>query len=58
MEHEFLKAEEVAATLRTSKMTVYRMIRAGHLDAIQVGRAYRIRRTSFEAFLKGGGVPE
>lgn len=58
MEHEFLKTEEVAQALRVSKMSVYRLIKAKRLDAIQIGRAYRIKAASFQALLAGGGVSE
>lgn len=47
---------EVAQELRISKMTVYRLIKLGHLDAIQVGRAYRVKRASYAAFKAAGGV--
>ena len=53
--HDLMKVPEVAAGLRTSKMTVYRLIKAGRLDAIRVGRGFRIRRASFQAYLEEGG---
>lgn len=57
-EHDLMKVSEVAAALRVSKMTVYRLVKAGHLETIQVLRTLRIRRTSYDAFLAGGGVAE
>ncbi|HLH84977.1 MAG TPA: helix-turn-helix domain-containing protein [Trebonia sp.] len=33
---------EVAAIMRLSKATVYRLVHAGDLEAIRVGRAFRI----------------
>lgn len=33
---------EVAATLRVSKMTIYRMVHTGELSHIRVGSSYRI----------------
>lgn len=42
---------EVAATLRVSNMTVYRLIQAGRLPAIRVGRSYRIREEDVERYL-------
>ena len=54
-QHDLMKVPEVAAGLRTSKMTVYRLIKAGRLDAIRVGRGFRIRRTSFLAYKEQGG---
>lgn len=56
MDEEFLKVKEIAAHLNVSKMTVYRLIRAGELDAIQVGRDFRVRQSSYDAFLKRGGA--
>jgi excisionase family DNA binding protein len=38
----FMKVQEVADYLRTSKMSVNRWIRAGKLPAVKVGREYRI----------------
>ncbi|MEV7814291.1 helix-turn-helix domain-containing protein [Streptomyces flaveolus] len=58
MDEEFLKVAEVAAWLRVSHDSVYRLIKAGHLDAIRVGRDYRITESSAKGFVKQGGVPE
>jgi excisionase family DNA binding protein len=38
----FLTVAEVARDLRVSNMTVYRLIKSGHLRAVRVGRGYRI----------------
>lgn len=57
-EHDLMLASEVAVALRTSKMTVYRLIQRGELDVIRVGRAYRVKRASVQALLAGGGVSE
>ena len=37
-----LTVSEVAEKLRVSKMTVYRMVHAGDLPSIRVGRSFRI----------------
>ncbi len=39
---EFATVAEVAAMLRVTPMTVYRLIKAEKLTAIQVGRSIRI----------------
>lgn len=52
-EHDLLTVDEVAEVLRTSKMTIYRQIKKGTLDAIRVGRAYRVKRASLQALLDG-----
>jgi excisionase family DNA binding protein len=38
----FLTVFEAAAILRVSKQTVYRLVRAGDLEAVRVGRWLRI----------------
>jgi len=42
---------EVAALLRVSRMTVYRLIRHGDLPALRVGRGYRIREEDVHRYL-------
>lgn len=51
-----LTVSEVAADLRVSNMTVYRLIRNGELPALRVGRNYRIRQVDLEAYLRAGSV--
>jgi len=46
-----LTVREVAALMRVSNMTVYRLIRAGELRAARVGRGYRIREGDVDAYL-------
>ena len=41
-EAHFLTIAEVAAKMRVSKMTVYRLVHAGELPAIRFGRSYRV----------------
>jgi excisionase family DNA binding protein len=38
----FLTVFEVAAIMRVSKQTVYRLVAAGDMEAIRVGGSYRI----------------
>ena len=40
---QLLTVAEVADLLRVSNMTVYRLIKAGDLAALRVGKNYRIR---------------
>ena len=42
MTTRFLTVFEVAAILRVSKQTVYRLLHAGDLEAIRVGGSFRI----------------
>ncbi len=46
-----LTVREVADSMRVSTMTVYRLIRAGALPAIRVGKHFRIRVEDLETFL-------
>jgi excisionase family DNA binding protein len=47
---------EVAAVMRVSNMTVYRLIRSGELPALRVGKGYRIFEADLERFLEGRSV--
>ena len=46
-----LTVGEVANLMRVSNMTVYRLIKAGQLAAIRVGKNYRIRRGDVDRYL-------
>ncbi len=47
-----LTVVEVAATMRVSNMTVYRLIKGGELPAIRVGKNYRIRESDMDRYLE------
>ena len=47
----FLTAAEVAGILRVSTMTVYRLIKAGDLPAVRVGKSYRVREDDVDRYL-------
>ena len=47
----FLTVQEVADMLRVSSMTVYRLIKAGDLPAVRVGRSFRVRDTDVDGYL-------
>jgi excisionase family DNA binding protein len=49
----FLTVSEVAEVMRVSRMTVYRMIHAGELPAVQFGRSYRVPESAVEQYLRG-----
>ena len=42
---------EVAELLRVSSMTVYRLIKAGDLAAVRVGKSFRVREDDVDAYL-------
>lgn len=49
----FLTTEEVLAYLQVNLRTVYRLIDAGKLPAVRVGRQWRFRRRDVDAWLDG-----
>jgi excisionase family DNA binding protein len=52
----FLTVAEVAAVMRVSKMTVYRLVHAGDLPAVKVGRSYRVPEQAVHDYLRGAYV--
>jgi len=40
--------------MRVSTMTVYRLIKAGSLPALRVGRSYRVAEDDLDRFLAAG----
>ncbi len=53
---QLLTVAEVADLLRVSNMTVYRLIKAGQIGAIRVGKNYRIPQADLDAYLQDGVV--
>ena len=59
--HDLLTAREVADVMRVSTMTVYRLIKAGEMPAIRVGKHLRIRERDVARYLDQrvvGTMPE
>lgn len=48
---EILTPEEVAAYLRVSKKTVYKIVRSGALPAFKAGKHWRVRRADLGAWI-------
>jgi excisionase family DNA binding protein len=48
----FLTVAEVAAAMRVSKMTVYRLVHGGELPAIRVGRSFRVPADAVNDYLR------
>ena len=47
----FLTVAEVAAIMRVSKMTVYRLVHGGELSAVRVGRSFRVPEPAVRSYL-------
>jgi excisionase family DNA binding protein len=52
----FLTVAEVAALMRVSKMTVYRLVHAGDLPAVRVGRSFRVPEEAVRRYLRDSFV--
>ncbi|HWH36133.1 MAG TPA: helix-turn-helix domain-containing protein [Acidimicrobiales bacterium] len=51
---QYLTVAEVADNLRVSTMTVYRLIKAGELGAVRVGKSYRLSVDEVDRYLARG----
>ena len=51
MDDTFLTTEEVLAYLQVNLRTVYRLIKAGKIPAVRVGRQWRFRKSDIDAWL-------
>lgn len=47
----FLTVAEVAARMRVSRMTVYRLVHSGELPAVRFGRSFRVQRSAVEELI-------
>ena len=52
-EIKFLTVAEVAAVMRVSRMTVYRLVHSGELASVRVGRSFRVPEHAVHAYLRG-----
>jgi excisionase family DNA binding protein len=55
-EVRFLTVAEVAGVMRVSKMTVYRMVHAGELPAVRVGRSFRVPEKAVHDYLRAAFI--
>ncbi|HLS46248.1 MAG TPA: helix-turn-helix domain-containing protein [Ornithinicoccus sp.] len=51
-EMTFMTVAEVAAVMRVSKMTVYRLVHSGELPSVRVGRSFRVPEKAVTAYLE------
>lgn len=54
---QYLTIAEVAAILRVSKMTVYRLARAQALGHVRFGNSYRIPESAVEDYISRAAAP-
>jgi excisionase family DNA binding protein len=55
-EVRFLTVAEVAAVMRVSKMTVYRMVHSAELPAVRVGRSFRVPEQAVHEYLRAAFI--
>ena len=55
-EVRFLTVAEVAAVMRVSKMTVYRMVHSAELPAVRVGRSFRVPEKAVHEYLRAAFI--
>jgi excisionase family DNA binding protein len=55
-EVKFLTVAEVASLMRVSKMTVYRLVHAGELPAVQIGRSFRVPEQAVHEYLRAAFI--
>jgi excisionase family DNA binding protein len=56
MDDTFLTTEEVLDYLQVNLRTVYRLIKAGKIPAVRVGRQWRFKRADLDAWLDSQGT--
>jgi excisionase family DNA binding protein len=49
---KFLTIYEIAVLMRISKMSAYRLIHSGELEAIRVGRSYRVPEQAVLSYVR------
>ncbi|MBG6185559.1 excisionase family DNA binding protein [Arthrobacter sp. CAN_A214] len=52
MTTNLLTVAEIAARMRVSRMTVYRLVQSGALEGIRFGRSYRVPETAVQQYLE------
>jgi excisionase family DNA binding protein len=51
-EMKFLTVAEVATVMRVSRMTVYRLVHNGDLNAVRVGKSFRVPEREVHEYLR------
>lgn len=54
----FMTVSEVATVMRLSKMTVYRLIHDGELEAVRIKRSFRVPERAVAEYLEHHSVQE
>jgi len=57
MDTELLTPQEAAVYLRLNPQTAYRLLQTGRLPGVKIGRQWRIRKATLDAYLDGQRQP-
>lgn len=49
---DFYLVDELADKLRVNRMTIYRYIKAGKIEAYKTGKEFRIAKSEFDRFME------
>lgn len=49
---EYFSVPDIASSLKVNTITIQRKITNGEIEAVKIGREYRISKTSIEQYLK------
>lgn len=52
-----LTVAEIAAQMRVSKMTVYRLVQSGAMSGLRFGRSYRVSEAAMQQYLETANPP-
>jgi excisionase family DNA binding protein len=55
--HPFMTVVEVAAALRVSRATIYRLVNTGVLPGLRVGNSVRVSRQAVDSFIGRSAPP-
>ena len=56
LDKEFYTAKELAASLKVTPMTIYRLAKRGELKAVRIGRSIRFSSEDVEEFMKNASL--
>ena len=49
---EILTTKETCALLKTTRLSLYKLVKSGELPAFRMGRDWRFERTAIEAWIR------
>jgi excisionase family DNA binding protein len=56
-QERYLSADDIAAQIKMSALTVRKWLRSGKLKGVRAGRLWRVKESDLHAFLERNGAP-